>query len=126
VPSYDLSGVPPTGGPPPVVRGTGEPASVRPGTGERTAVRPRTGDPAVGPGTGEPASTVAGAPFVGRAGNGGVPSDAATAMLDADPEELGDALGLAVISGLVDDVEVRSEPTGAVVRMSWPAGQVAG
>jgi anti-sigma regulatory factor (Ser/Thr protein kinase) len=50
------------------------------------------------------------------------PGDPASAMLDADPDMLDGVLGLAVISGLVDDVEVRAEPGGAVVRMSWPAG----
>jgi hypothetical protein len=29
-------------------------------------------------------------------------------------------MGLAVISGLVDDVEVRSAADGGVIRMSWP------
>ncbi|MEV0491320.1 ATP-binding protein [Streptomyces atratus] len=36
---------------------------------------------------------------------------------DADSE---DEMGLAVISGLVDDVEVRSGADGEVIRMSWP------
>ncbi|AWL42802.1 MULTISPECIES: ATP-binding protein [Streptomyces] len=36
---------------------------------------------------------------------------------DADSE---DEMGLAVISGLVDDVEVRSATDGGVIRMSWP------
>ncbi|MCX5111118.1 ATP-binding protein [Streptomyces sp. NBC_00378] len=36
---------------------------------------------------------------------------------DADGE---DEMGLAVISGLVDDVEVRSGAKGGVIRMSWP------
>lgn len=36
---------------------------------------------------------------------------------DAEAE---DEMGLAVISGLVDDVEVRSGPHGGVIRMSWP------
>ncbi|WP_326698262.1 ATP-binding protein [Streptomyces sp. NBC_01754] len=31
-----------------------------------------------------------------------------------------DEMGLAVISGLVDDVEVRSATDGGVIRMSWP------
>ncbi len=29
-------------------------------------------------------------------------------------------MGLAVISGLVDDVEVTSGESGGVIRMSWP------
>lgn len=36
---------------------------------------------------------------------------------DGDGE---DEMGLAVISGLVDDVEVRSGADGGVIRMSWP------
>lgn len=32
-----------------------------------------------------------------------------------------DEMGLAVISGLVDDVEVTTSETGGVIRMSWPA-----
>ena len=36
----------------------------------------------------------------------------------AEPGE--DAMGLAVISGLVDDLEVGSDDLGGVVRMSWP------
>ncbi|AEW95221.1 MULTISPECIES: ATP-binding protein [Streptomycetaceae] len=37
-------------------------------------------------------------------------------------EEAGEEveMGLAVISGLVDDVEVIEGPTGGVIRMSWP------
>ncbi|MER7724624.1 ATP-binding protein [Streptomyces sp. NPDC096323] len=40
-----------------------------------------------------------------------------------EPEPEGDGedeMGLAVISGLVDDVEVRSGAEGGVIRMSWP------
>ncbi|WP_335936774.1 ATP-binding protein [Streptomyces sp. PTD5-9] len=36
---------------------------------------------------------------------------------DVDGE---DEMGLAVISGLVDDVEVRSGVNGGVIRMTWP------
>ncbi|WP_267244147.1 ATP-binding protein [Streptomyces sp. PR69] len=43
----------------------------------------------------------------------------------AEPEAEGDGaddqMGLAVISGLVDDVEVSSDDDGGVIRMSWPA-----
>ncbi|GAA0496745.1 MULTISPECIES: ATP-binding protein [Streptomyces] len=35
-------------------------------------------------------------------------------------DEIEDEMGLAVISGLVDDVEVSSSETGGVIRMSWP------
>lgn len=36
-----------------------------------------------------------------------------------------DEMGLAVISGLVDDVEVRSGAGGGVIRMSWPTADAA-
>ncbi|WP_330239784.1 ATP-binding protein [Streptomyces sp. NBC_00525] len=45
-----------------------------------------------------------------------------------DPEPMADdedEMGLAVISGLVDDVEVRSGADGGVIRMSWPKTPVA-
>ncbi|MFC0601915.1 ATP-binding protein [Streptomyces palmae] len=32
-----------------------------------------------------------------------------------------DQMGLAVISGLVDDVQVSADESGGVIRMSWPA-----
>ncbi|MFI6644411.1 ATP-binding protein [Streptomyces sp. NPDC050504] len=35
-------------------------------------------------------------------------------------DDEGDAMGLAVISGLVDDVEVSASDAGGVIRMSWP------
>jgi anti-sigma regulatory factor (Ser/Thr protein kinase) len=40
---------------------------------------------------------------------------------DADGDVEGeDEMGLAVISGLVDDVEVTSGESGGVIRMTWP------
>jgi anti-sigma regulatory factor (Ser/Thr protein kinase) len=42
------------------------------------------------------------------------------ALLEADPDAFGDSLGLALITGLVDDVQVSAGADGAVVRMSWP------
>ena len=36
-----------------------------------------------------------------------------------------DEMGLAVISGLVDDVEVRSGADGGAIRMSWPTALAA-
>ncbi|MEV4966710.1 MULTISPECIES: ATP-binding protein [Streptomyces] len=45
---------------------------------------------------------------------GGNPDVAET---EADSE---DEMGLAVISGLVDDVEVRTGADGGVIRMTWP------
>lgn len=44
-----------------------------------------------------------------------------------EPESDGgeDEMGLAVISGLVDDVEVRSGADGGTIRMSWPTALAA-
>ncbi|MET7987048.1 MULTISPECIES: ATP-binding protein [unclassified Streptomyces] len=50
---------------------------------------------------------------------GSVPGGAASgAVSDAEAEE--DEMGLAVISGLVDDVEVIAGEHGGLIRMSWP------
>ena len=38
----------------------------------------------------------------------------------SDDEESEGEMGLAVISGLVDDVEVTSDESGGLIRMSWP------
>ncbi|SCK47585.1 ATP-binding protein [Streptomyces sp. WMMB 322] len=38
----------------------------------------------------------------------------------ADDEEAESEMGLAVISGLVDDVEVTADGNGGLIRMSWP------
>ncbi|MFF6997888.1 ATP-binding protein [Streptomyces sp. NPDC008313] len=43
---------------------------------------------------------------------------------DTDAEE--DEMGLAVISGLVDDVEVTAGQHGGLIRMSWPTTPPAG
>ncbi|MFD6275984.1 ATP-binding protein [Streptomyces sp. NPDC060209] len=61
------------------------------------------GLPAPGSGSSVPGAT-----------GGGGPDDPGT---DADSE---DEMGLAVISGLVDDVEVRTGADGGVIRMTWP------
>ncbi|MFI1204465.1 ATP-binding protein [Streptomyces sp. BHT-5-2] len=57
-----------------------------------------------------------------------VPGAGAAAAGGADAEGVGesdaegeDEMGLAVISGLVDDVEVTSGEDGGRIRMSWPA-----
>ncbi|WP_328926872.1 ATP-binding protein [Streptomyces sp. NBC_00190] len=58
----------------------------------------------------------------GVPGPGGGPGDAVSgidAVLDPDIEGE-DEMGLAVISGLVDDVEVTSGESGGTIRMSWP------
>ncbi|MEU0965901.1 ATP-binding protein [Streptomyces sp. NPDC005917] len=50
-----------------------------------------------------------------------VPVDRATgAAPDADVETEEDEMGLAVISGLVDDVEVTAGENGGLIRMTWP------
>ncbi|MEV6681339.1 ATP-binding protein [Streptomyces erythrochromogenes] len=55
-------------------------------------------------------------------GPAGIPADTVSGMAavqesDGDTE---DEMGLAVISGLVDDVEVTSGESGGTIRMSWP------
>jgi anti-sigma regulatory factor (Ser/Thr protein kinase) len=42
------------------------------------------------------------------------------AAADADVEAEEDEMGLAVISGLVDDVKVTTGQNGGLIRMSWP------
>ncbi|MFC3573791.1 ATP-binding protein [Streptomyces yaanensis] len=51
-----------------------------------------------------------------------VPGEApgATGADDSDAETEEDEMGLAVISGLVDDVEVSAGQNGGLIRMSWP------
>ncbi|MFE9253971.1 ATP-binding protein [Streptomyces sp. NPDC006879] len=50
----------------------------------------------------------------------GAAEDGAQRSVPADLDEEEDEMGLAVISGLVDDVEVTSDSYGGVIRMSWP------
>ncbi|WKX71757.1 ATP-binding protein [Streptomyces sp. XD-27] len=60
-----------------------------------------------------PRSTGAGsATAAGHGATTGGPDEAAA--------ESDDEMGLAVISGLVDDVEVSTSAAGGVIRMSWP------
>ncbi|MFF4160598.1 ATP-binding protein [Streptomyces sp. NPDC001678] len=53
----------------------------------------------------------------------GSPASSAS-VAPATPDDSGadseDDMGLAVISGLVDDVEVTASETGGLIRMSWP------
>lgn len=50
----------------------------------------------------------------------------ASGLGDGPADEADEAdLGLAVISGLVDDVEVIAGESGGVIRMSWPVAQAA-
>jgi len=46
---------------------------------------------------------------------------ATTVVQDADDAEIPAGFGLAVISGLADDVRVSSTSSGVSVRMSWPS-----
>ncbi|MFD4023023.1 ATP-binding protein [Streptomyces sp. NPDC058576] len=84
-------------------------------TEEEKAFSIEVGDSVPGPGE-DPAASDA------RSG-----ADASGAGPDRpDPEADGeDEMGLAVISGLVDDVEVRSGAGGGVIRMSWPTADAA-
>ncbi len=45
-------------------------------------------------------------------------------LLEADPDDMDESLGLALISGLVDDVQVVPGTDGTVVRMTWPATEI--
>jgi Histidine kinase-like ATPase domain len=52
-----------------------------------------------------------------------VPGDGtpgAEGAVEAEAEAEEDEMGLAVISGLVDDVEVTTGENGGLIRMSWP------
>ncbi|MER5727391.1 ATP-binding protein [Streptomyces sp. NPDC002138] len=49
----------------------------------------------------------------------GLPGDSGSAPAEADGDAE-DEMSLAVISGLVDDLEVTSGESGGVIRMSWP------
>ncbi|MFE7776543.1 ATP-binding protein [Streptomyces sp. NPDC057445] len=60
-----------------------------------------------------------GADSVAGSGVAGAGSGSAEGAEDTDGDGE-DQMGLAVISGLVDDVEVTSGDGGGVIRMSWP------
>lgn len=49
-----------------------------------------------------------------------VPGDKSSGAGDADVDIEEDDMGLAVISGLVDDVEVSASENGGLIRMTWP------
>jgi anti-sigma regulatory factor (Ser/Thr protein kinase) len=51
------------------------------------------------------------------------PRDRATGAAGEDAEAEEDEMGLAVISGLVDDVEVSAGEHGGQIRMTWPTAQ---
>ncbi|MEU7133099.1 ATP-binding protein [Streptomyces sp. NPDC046261] len=65
-----------------------------------------------------PAAVAAAVTAAARAAAGaGAPSGTA---VPAPVEDSEDDMGLAVISGLVDDVEVTADESGGLIRMSWP------
>ena len=53
------------------------------------------------------------------------PGDGAPGSAGEDVETEEDEMGLAVISGLVDDVEVTTGENGGLIRMSWPTAPPA-
>jgi anti-sigma regulatory factor (Ser/Thr protein kinase) len=65
-------------------------------------------------------------PGRGTGANGrGVSQGAATLVQGADETGIPAGFGLAVISGLADDVHVSSTSSGVSVRMSWPSATPA-
>jgi anti-sigma regulatory factor (Ser/Thr protein kinase) len=82
-------------------------------------------DQAPTPGASPGASSGAG-PGRGTGANGrGVSQGAATLVQGADETGIPAGFGLAVISGLADDVHVSSTSSGVSVRMSWPSATPA-
>ncbi|MEU8678986.1 ATP-binding protein [Streptomyces sp. NPDC048560] len=77
-------------------------------TDEEKAFSIEVGDEVPGPG-----SEAAGSSGATPGAHGG------STDFEADGEDE-DEMGLAVISGLVDDMEVRSGAAGGVIRMTWP------
>lgn len=69
----------------------------------------------VGDGT---STAAAGAP--GAPGASGPDASSPAPAGGSDDEDAEADMGLAVISGLVDDVEVTSDDDGGLIRMSWP------
>ncbi len=71
-----------------------------------------------------PAAGTAAGPVVGTNGHGvsrGGPASTAALIQGADDAGIPAGFGLAVISGLADDVHVSSTSSGVSVRMSWPS-----
>ncbi|HTX81263.1 MAG TPA: ATP-binding protein [Streptosporangiaceae bacterium] len=53
------------------------------------------------------------------------PSDSGTAGSSVADPRIGAGLGIAVIEGLADDVEIRETADGTSIRMSWPLAEAA-
>ncbi len=76
-----------------------------------------------------PAAKAAGTNGPGTNGHGvsqGGPVGTATVVQGADDAGIPAGFGLAVISGLADDVHVSSTSSGVSVRMSWPSAAPTG
>jgi len=73
--------------------------------------------------TGDPAAATYGDGVIAAAGPAAADGSAAPGPApDPAPLGAGPALGLAVIQGLADDVEISETEDGVTIRMSWPAG----
>ena len=70
--------------------------------------------------TGDPATATYGDGIIAAAAADG--SAAPGSAPDPVPLGAGPALGLAVIQGLADDVQISETQDGVTIRMSWPAG----
>jgi serine/threonine-protein kinase RsbW len=68
-----------------------------------------------------PTSTVRPAGTNGHSVSQGAPASTASVVQGADEAGIPAGFGLAVISGLADDVRVSSTSSGVSVRMSWPS-----
>ena len=68
-----------------------------------------------------PTSTVPSAGTNGHGVSQGAPASTASVVQGADEAGIPAGFGLAVISGLADDVRVSSTSSGVSVRMSWPS-----
>ena len=85
-------------------------------TDEEKAFSIEVGDEVPGPGSEAATAT----------GSSDATPDGRIGSMDSETDSDGeDEMGLAVISGLVDDVEVRSGADGGVIRMSWPTKSAA-
>ncbi|MGW1885735.1 ATP-binding protein [Streptomyces sp. NPDC001970] len=85
-------------------------------TEEEKTFSVEVGDEVPAPG----ASSAGGSQASGTGIGAGTASGSAATSEDTDGDGGEDQMGLAVISGLVDDVEVISGEGGGVIRMSWP------
>jgi serine/threonine-protein kinase RsbW len=73
--------------------------------------------------TGDPATATYGDGIIAAAGATAADGSAAPGPVpEPAPLGAGPALGLAVIQGLADDVEISETEDGVTIRMSWPAG----